>query len=196
MTEERDEALQLWAKAGGGEVPQWHWVLPIVERLVHLARAQSSEELAEARERAHREEVGVLKDVLYRNGIVPCDISACNCGGWHAMYGVKQRFDEICDALREADVLNNDVFNLPLNAIAKLVAQRDQNTELSRTACLAATEEQDKRIAAERKCRELEADAARWRQLAKCKLFDEATLTAEIDAVIAALASQARKGQG
>ena len=66
-----------------------------------------------------------LTDVLLRSGFVRCDIRACNCGSWHHRYGFPERMQEIRDALREADVLNNETGNLPLKAIEKLVAERD-----------------------------------------------------------------------
>lgn len=82
------------------------------------------QQLKERAEKAEHER-DKLKDVLLRNGFVECDIAACNCGSWHARYGLRERLDEINDALREADVLNNDTGNLALRAIGKLVEQRD-----------------------------------------------------------------------
>lgn len=66
-----------------------------------------------------------LQDVLIRAGFTKCDIPACNCGSWHHRYGLPERFAEIKEVLIDADVLNNDTGNLPLNAIKKLVLQRD-----------------------------------------------------------------------
>jgi hypothetical protein len=74
---------------------------------------------------SEREDVESLRDVLFRNGFVRCDIPACNCGSWHARFGLRERMDEICEALREADVLNSATGNLPLNAIRLLIQQRD-----------------------------------------------------------------------
>ena len=87
---------------------------------VELAR-QLERELAEA-----RMDASVLEDVMLRNGFVKCDIPACNCGSWHYRYGLPERMDEIREALRDADVLDNSTGNLPLNAIKKLVTQRDE----------------------------------------------------------------------
>jgi hypothetical protein len=66
-----------------------------------------------------------LQNVLLRAGFVRCDIPACNCGSWHHRYGLPERWNEIKDALREAGVLDNSTGNLPLNAINKLIQQRD-----------------------------------------------------------------------
>ena len=82
---------------------------------------QLERELAEARRDASASE-----NVLWGNGFVRCDIPACNCGSWHYRYGLPERMDEIREALRDADVLDNSTGNLPLNAIKKLVTQRDE----------------------------------------------------------------------
>lgn len=71
-------------------------------------------------------ERGELKDVLSRNGFVRCDNPACNCGSWHARYGLYERFQEIKQLLRDADVLNNDTSNLPSKAIELLIQQRNE----------------------------------------------------------------------
>jgi len=67
-----------------------------------------------------RERVERLRDVLFDNGFVMCDVPACNCGAWHAIHGLPERWQEICDELRDADVLNNDTGNIPLIAIKAL----------------------------------------------------------------------------
>ena len=68
-----------------------------------------------------------LRDVLLRNGFVPCDIPACNCGSWHARFGYPERLREIADALAEAGhELTNENGNLALNALRQLVAERDE----------------------------------------------------------------------
>lgn len=73
--------------------------------------------------RAERDD---LRDVLLRNGFVPCDIPACNCGSWHHRYGLPERMQEIKDALAEAGhELSNANGNLPINALKALVAERD-----------------------------------------------------------------------
>lgn len=67
-----------------------------------------------------------LRDVLLRNGFVPCDIPACNCGSWHHRYGLPERMQEIKDELAEAGhELSNANGNLTLNALKALVAERD-----------------------------------------------------------------------
>ena len=73
-----------------------------------------------------RSERAELRDVLLRNGFVPCDIPACNCGSWHHRYGLPERMQEIKDALAEAGhELSNANGNLPINALKALVAERD-----------------------------------------------------------------------
>lgn len=75
----------------------------------------------------HYDQVGELKDVLYRNGFVPCDIPACNCGSWHARYGLPERMEEIKTALADAGhPLCNENGNLPRNALSALVGERDE----------------------------------------------------------------------
>jgi hypothetical protein len=67
-----------------------------------------------------------LRDVLRRNGFVRCDIAACNCGSWHARYGLPERYDEVKDMLAEAGhPLCNENGNLVLNALKALIAERD-----------------------------------------------------------------------
>jgi len=75
----------------------------------------------------HYDQVGDLEDVLRRNGFVLCDIPACNCGSWHARYGLPERMEEIKDALADAGhPLCNENGNLPRNALAALVSERDE----------------------------------------------------------------------
>lgn len=71
------------------------------------------------------EVVDNLEDVLRSHGFVRCDIPACNCGSWHPRYGLYERWQEIKDALEDADVLNNETGNLPLRAVKLLIEQRD-----------------------------------------------------------------------
>ncbi len=73
--------------------------------------------------------------------------------------------------------LSNDIAVWMAEYARQCVAPRDQ-----RIAKLKAENARDKR------------DAKRWRQLAKCKLFDEKTLTEEIDSVISAIAAGKEKG--
>ena len=66
-------------------------------------------------------------DVLRRNGFVLCDIAACNCGSWHARYGIPERMAEIKDALTEAGhPMTNENGHLPIKALAELVKERDE----------------------------------------------------------------------
>ena len=68
-----------------------------------------------------------LRDVLLRDGFVPCDIPACNCGSWHHRYGLPERMRDIEDTLAEAGhELSNANGNLPINALKALVAERDE----------------------------------------------------------------------
>jgi len=68
-------------------------------------------------------EIARLRDVLASKGFVECGIPACDCRSWHHRYGLPERWAEIKEVLIDADVLNNDTGNLPLNAIKKLVSQ-------------------------------------------------------------------------
>lgn len=67
--------------------------------------------------------VGQLEDVLRRNGFVECDIAACNCGSWHARYGLFERFNEIRDALTDAGYLGNYNGNVVLRGVEELIAK-------------------------------------------------------------------------
>lgn len=66
-----------------------------------------------------------LESILRRSGWVECDIAACNCGSWHHRYGLPERWQEIKDLLIEAEVLDNSTGNRPIEAIRKLIMQRD-----------------------------------------------------------------------
>jgi hypothetical protein len=46
------------------------------------------------------------EDFIRREGYSRCDIAACNCGSWHGG-SFKRRFDEIHDALTEAEISTN-----------------------------------------------------------------------------------------
>jgi hypothetical protein len=46
------------------------------------------------------------EDFIRREGYSRCDIPACNCGSWHGGH-MKRRFDEIHDAMKEADISIN-----------------------------------------------------------------------------------------
>ena len=121
MTDTTQEKLPPLPK-NDRSVRGWDWPSSPQEMKAYARKCIATLKAENARAAAEsREKVGILRDVLYRNGFVECDIQACNCGSWHARYGLKERFDEICDVLREADVLNNETGNLPIRAIAKLV---------------------------------------------------------------------------
>lgn len=71
-------------------------------------------------------EADEMRNVLIGNGFVKCDISACNCGSWHARFGLPERMREIQDALSDAGhPLSNGNGNLAINALRQLVAERD-----------------------------------------------------------------------
>jgi len=68
-----------------------------------------------------------LRDLLRRNGFVRCDIDACNCGSWHARYGLPERWAEVKDMLAEAGhPLCNGNGNLVREALKQLIEERDQ----------------------------------------------------------------------
>lgn len=70
-----------------------------------------------------------LRDVLHLNGFVRCDIAACNCGSWHARFGLRERFDEIKEDLADAGhPLTNDNGNMPRNALRELISERNAQT--------------------------------------------------------------------
>ena len=78
-------------------------------------------------------EIARLRDVLTSKGFVECGIPACNCGSWHHRYGLPERWAEIKEVLIDADVLNNDTGNMPLNAIKKLISQlAERDAEIAR----------------------------------------------------------------
>lgn len=80
------------------------------------------------------DEARELRDVLMRNGFVRCDISVCNCGSWHARYGLPERMFEIKEALSDAGhPLCNDNGNLGINALADLVNERNALLEALET---------------------------------------------------------------
>lgn len=65
----------------------------------------------------------VAQEALRRHGFVQCDITGCNCGSWHARYGLRERFDEIQSALEDAGIdLNGTTI---LKAVVALIAERD-----------------------------------------------------------------------
>ena len=73
------------------------------------------------------DELGELRDILRSYGFVPCDIPACNCGRWHPRYGLKERWDEICDLLDAAGhPLSNENGHIALRALQSFVDERDE----------------------------------------------------------------------
>jgi len=76
------------------------------------------------------ETAGDLRDVLRLNGFVRCDIAACNCGSWHARYGLQERWSEVKEALASAGhPLCNENGHLVSMALAGLIAERDAARE-------------------------------------------------------------------
>ena len=72
-------------------------------------------------------EIAELRGVLLRGGFVQCDIAACNCGSWHARYGLPERMRELKDALADAGhPLCNENGHLVSGALAELIAERDR----------------------------------------------------------------------
>lgn len=81
-------------------------------------------------------EVERLCDVLRRKGFVPCDIAECNCGSWHARYGLPERWNEVKAALAEAGhPLCNKNGNLVHEALKELIAERDILRDGRTTLC-------------------------------------------------------------
>ena len=67
-----------------------------------------------------------LTDTLHRHGFRRCDVPACACGQFHHRFGLPERMQEIKDALAAAGhEVSNENGNLPLGALASLVAERD-----------------------------------------------------------------------
>ena len=65
-----------------------------------------------------------LRDVLHRNGFVRCYIAACNCGSWHARYGLPERMAQLCDMLANAGhPPTNANGNLVSGALRELIAR-------------------------------------------------------------------------
>ena len=102
-------------------------------------------------------EISEAEGVLYRNGFVRCDIAACNCGSWHARYGLPERFAELNQAMSDAGEQLNGV--TLLGAVQALIAERDT----------------------------LRKDAERWRKsrrLLATKMFDYDLLEGEPESAI------------
>ena len=100
--------------------------LELVEALSELTTTAECLDMANESVAQYKAELSELRDVLRRNGFVKCDIGACNCGSYHARYGLPERMSEIKDALSDAGhPLSNDNGNLVSNALAGLIAERD-----------------------------------------------------------------------
>lgn len=65
-----------------------------------------------------------LRDTLRRHGFQPCDITACNCNGWHQTGGFYARFNEIDEAVGEHDGERADALAQRDRAEAELDAER------------------------------------------------------------------------
>ena len=86
-------------------------------KAVHLAHDDSE---------YFRKENEEIKYALLRNGFVQCDIAACNCGSWHARYGLPERMNEIKELLEDSGhPLCNENGNLVSRALIELIADRD-----------------------------------------------------------------------
>ena len=73
------------------------------------------------------ETVEELQYFLIRHGFVRCDIPACNCGSWHARYGLKERLDEIKEAVADAGYpLCNENGNLLRVALNDLIGELNE----------------------------------------------------------------------
>tara|TARA_R110000868_G_scaffold195387_1_gene441055 strand:+ start:99 stop:851 length:753 start_codon:yes stop_codon:yes gene_type:complete len=102
------------------------------EKKLSAAISRDCNNTANERKRAQAK-LAALRDVLTSKGFVECDIPACNCGSWHHKYGLPERWAEIKEVLIDADVLNNDTGNMPLNAIKKLIPQlAERDAEIAR----------------------------------------------------------------
>lgn len=100
--------------------------IELVEALSELTTTAECLDMANESVAQYKAELSELRDVLRRNGFVKCDIGACNCGSYHARYGLPERMSEIKDALSDAGhPLSNDNGNLVSNALAGLIAERD-----------------------------------------------------------------------
>jgi hypothetical protein len=78
-----------------------------------VVKAEAHDELRAENER--------LYAVLRMHGFVRCDIPACNCDSWHPRYGLRERFDEITNALIDAGYLGNYNGNLALRGVLELI---------------------------------------------------------------------------
>lgn len=59
--------------------------------------------------------------VLNNAGFRRCDIAACNCGSWHQVGGFKARFDEIKEAVEDADYSTNG--KILLDVVKEIIAE-------------------------------------------------------------------------
>ena len=108
-----DTAWKAWQAAYASRDAE----VEFLTKAVHLANDDSE---------YFRKENEEIKSALLRNGFVQCDIAACNCGGWHARYGLPERMNEIKDALADAGhPLSNENGNLVSRALTELIADRD-----------------------------------------------------------------------
>ncbi|XAI96457.1 hypothetical protein [Microcystis phage Mel-JY34] len=127
MSETPRTVRQVWGAkgAGGGYYNVVHesFACELERELVAVTR-ERDEARAQRWEARQLQENAI--DALYRHGFVRCDIAACNCGSWHHRYGLPERMQEIVQTLEDAGhSLDNSNGNLPRNALAQLVAERD-----------------------------------------------------------------------
>ena len=75
---------------------------------------------------SHEDRIQRLTDALTRNGFVRCDVPACNCGSWHARFGLPERMAELKQLLDDAGYpLCNENGGLVSLALSALIAERD-----------------------------------------------------------------------
>jgi outer membrane murein-binding lipoprotein Lpp len=84
-------------------------------------------------------EVDDLKDILLRNGFVPCDVPACNCGSWHPRYGATALIREIATALEDGGISTNGI-TIPA-AVNSLIAKNAELEQRVKDARRKALEE-------------------------------------------------------
>lgn len=79
--------------------------------------------------------------VLNNAGFRRCDIMACNCGSWHQVGGFKARFDEIKEAVEEADYSTNG--KTLLEVVKEVIADAKRNGAAAQPAPRTPAEGED-----------------------------------------------------
>jgi hypothetical protein len=70
--------------------------------------------------------------VLNNAGFRRCDIPACNCGSWHQVGGYRARFDEIKEAVEEADYSTNG--KTLLDVVKEVIADAKRTGDVAQSA--------------------------------------------------------------